>query len=270
MTRMRYWFVGVSILLLASNPIEAESKLPIPQDFYFKGRPIQPECIGQLIGDSSRFETIYLEENSCQKTQKEFDPDGLKQGFLGYSSSGGSYSYYKYLGPIHLHGLQMPIYHLIYLEWSGGGTGRFTAIDIIDKTQNSIRLVSEIDGGDRCNGGLYDVVFKDGILTYKKNVTPWALYSIAQGTSDTNIHFSDCAVCCVGTVNYKGSDMVGFEFYKDSMSILENNSLNSSQDCYNTIIKETFVLGKTSLTPDELKSFGQKVKERCLAGKGNP
>jgi len=114
------------------------------------------------------------------------------------------------------------------------------------------------------------VAFKDGFLTYKKNVTPWGLYSLVQGKSDTNIDFSDCAVCCVGTVSYKGSDIVGFEYNndKDAISTLEDNANSFSQKCYNKILKETFVSGKSSLTSDELKSFGQKVKVQCLAGKG--
>lgn len=255
------------MLLLASGPIKAESKLPLPQDFYFQGKPIQPDCIDKFIGDSSRFEPIFLETNSCQKTQKKLDPDKLKEGLLGYSSSDGSYIYYKYLGPIHFYGLETPVYHLIYSEWSGGGTGHFSTIDVVEKTQDWIRLLSEIDGGDRCNGGLTDVAFKDGLLIYKKNITPWALYSITQGKSDTNIDFSDCAVCCVGTVSYKGSDIVKFEYDKDSMSTLKDNSNSSSQKCYNKIVNETFVSGKASLTMDELKNFGQKVKDQCLTEK---
>ena len=267
MRRMKYVLAGISILLLASRPIEAESKLPLPQGFDYKGKPIQPDCIQKFVGGEVRLEPVFLETDSCQKTEKKFNSDKLKEGFLGYSFPDGSYIYYKYLGPMHLPGHEPPVFPLIYTEWSGGGTGHFNAIDAFKNNPDSIVLMTELDAGDRCNGGLSDVAFTNGVLTYKKNVTPWALYSITQGKSDTNIDFSDCAVCCVGTVSYKGSDIVKFEYDEDAISTLEDNANSPAQKCFNKMIKETFVSGKTSLTMDELKSFGQKVKEQCLTEK---
>ena len=59
-------------------------------------------------------------------------------------------------------------------------------------------------------GGLSEVAFKEGILTYKKNVTPAALYALGQNQQVGENNFSDCAICCLGKVSYQGGVLTGF------------------------------------------------------------
>src|ERR1700722_9447267 len=144
-------FLGISLLLITSKILSAESLFPIPQGFMFEGKPVAPACIGKFSGDSSRFEPIFLKSDKCQNTKKEYNPQKLKEGFLGYSplyeEALGSYIDYKYLGKLHFQNLKSPIYHLIYVRWSGGGTGQFTAIHIVEKTEDWIRLIDTLDEG---------------------------------------------------------------------------------------------------------------------------
>lgn len=241
-----------------------ESPLPVPQDFMFKGKPVQPDCIEKFSGDSSRFELIYLDSDKCQTGDKSYDPEEIKKGLLGYSSADGStYTYYKHLGMIHLQGLKTPLYHLIYTEWSGGGTGRFSSIDVVEKSGDTLRLVDSIAGGDRCTGGLSDVEYKNGILTYKQHVTPLDLYVLIQKQPNTKVNFSSCAACCMGKVAYQGSDITGFTFAQDGAEALPVEP-TLPQGCYNQIIKETLAEGKNTLTFKELKSFMQKIEKTCV------
>ncbi len=258
-----YFLISFCLCLIGASVFAAQSPLPIPPGFLFKGDPIQPKCISHFMGENS-FNPLSLVADPCQKLQTKFDADKLREGFLGYPLERASYIYYKYLGPVHFQALEKPIYHLLYVKWSGGGTGQFHAVDIIEKNEDSLRLVAELDGGDRCNGGLSEVAFKEGILTYKKNVTPAALYALGQNQQMGENNFSDCAICCIGTVVYKNGALAGFEIDAEEIHRLGGDKGDSPQECYNKVMKETFIAGKTSLTPEELNTFTQKIKNRCL------
>ncbi len=255
-----------SAYYFSSDVIATETPVPVPESFTFKGQPVNPGCIDKFTGDSSRFEPIWLDTNECQQTKRDYTQEKLTHGFIGfepvYKDAPGSYVYYKYLGKIHFQELDAPTYNLIYVENSGGGTGAFSSINVVDLNNDVLRLIDTIDGGDRCNGGLSSVEFKDNTLIYKKNVTPLALYSNAQKTATPNQNFADCAACCVGKVRFKNGQVNTFEFDQDVLDHLKADP-KSPQDCFNQIIKETIDGGKSLLTPDELKAFGVRVKERC-------
>lgn len=265
---MKKWLALMGCMLFMSHGKAFSDS----QDFTYKGEPIEPNCIAKFFGDSSSYDPIHLDRDPCQVKKHALDPHPPK-GLMGYATTDGGYIYYEHLGTIpledvkqylsknHLKDLKDPFYHLVYYQWSGGGTGHFTSIDVVEKSGNTLKLIDSITGGDRCNGGISDVVFKDGILTYKKNVTPWALYTLIYGNSPVN--FSDCAICCMGQVSYQGSSITSFTFAHDGVEALPVEP-GLPQGCYNQIIKLTLAEGKKTLTLKELKSFIQKIKEHCV------
>lgn len=264
--RMKKLLMLILCGIFTNQGMADKSPLPIPQDFMFEGKPIAPACIDHFFGVGTD-DAISLQNDPCQKVKEAYNPEKIKEGLLGYSSPDGSSRYYKYLGEIHFQGLKTPGYYLLYMEWSGGGTGYFTSISIVEHSHNTLRLVDTLASGDRCIGGVSQAAYKDGILTYKQHMTPQGLIRKLQKDFETKFDFDDSAASCMGELTYRGSDITDFTFNQDVLSSFEDTKSDSPQACYNQIIKETIKGGKHTLTPDELKSFVQKIKEKCTRKK---
>lgn len=205
-----------------------------------------------------------METAKCQNESKPLESKYLKDGLVGSDLLEGGYLAYKPLGKIHFADLEDPTYELLYVQMSGGGTGAFTSLVAVEKTDTTLRYLDTLEGGDRCNGGISDPVFneEDQSLTYKVNVTPLSLYSLTQEETPKDLKFADCASCCLGKLSYEDSDITQFNFNKDVSSLGEKGS---PQACYDQVIKETMASGKATLTPEELIKFGDEVKKRCLS-----
>ncbi len=259
-------FIGGSFLFFPYKTFGTPPQFPTSENFSFQGKPIEPACIDHFHGNATRFQPLDLKTDQCQKVHKPYNSQELKNGFIGYESlfegSSGSYLYYQYLGKIHFENLKQPAYHLIFVKWSGGGSGQFTQIQVIEKNDNSLRLIETLDTGDRAMGGLSNVELKDGVLSYDKEVTPLGLLNISQKQPIEKTDLLDCMSCRLGYVHYKGGEVTDFKVDKEYR--LEENPKNLQQTCYNKIFKTYITPQKASMSLQEIKEFGQKVKPRCL------
>lgn len=250
-------FLAFSLFILGSA-LNAEEP---SHGFTFESKPIRPECLGHWESPQA---PVNLASDKCQRESKELDSQKLKEGFIGYGSVESPPSfYYKPLGKIHFQDMEKPEYFLVYTESSGGGTGFDTALNVYKIDKGVLTRIDVLDAGDRCDGGISHAYLKDGVLAYKKNLTPMSLYSLFQTSTEIKPTFDDCMACCIGQLRYRKGDITTFEFASATVQNLSFGT-NPMQDCFNQVVKETMDAGKSLLTKDELKAFTFRVKERCV------
>jgi len=154
---------------------------------------------------------------------------------------------------------------------------------LANRKNNNLKVEVLVSEGDRCNGGIYDVRQKNGILTYSENITAANFLDITkQNPHNLRAYddLDDCAVCCVASAVY-ATDLkdtnkkakllsveLGVDSYSPYMSISresDNSSDNSKwyQACFNKLIAKYKNSGKISLTPDELNKFMTVFNKEC-------
>ena len=260
LTNQRLNLMALLAFSCAPMELKAQSPLPVPDDFMVQGKPIEAECL--KFNGESPFEPILLKEHNCQTKEKPLDQKKLKEGFLGYSSPNGTYIFYKHLGPIFLNDLEDPVYDLIFVKESPDGEEQHTSLLVVKKTDSKLRLIDVVEEGDRCNGGLSDIEFKEGTLTYKVNLTPWSLFSFTQDEDVESVDFPDCPSCCIGKLSYEDGDITHFAFENDVLKKLEGMLETSA--CYQKVVKESMDAGKKTLNLEELLNFGESLKKQCV------
>lgn len=290
--------VNTVLLLLCSFHIHA---VTVPVDFQYQGKPISPLCIAELSNgrpsdsnasnDSTDFSSnansnananksdanapasdkINLFQCTREESKYKLTPykPAIEKGFIGFDytlkNSKEKYvqtesAYYKYLGKFNN-------FHVIYLVYSGGGSGSFTSVFLVDRSGDNLEYMKTIIGiGDRCNGGINEVSLKDNKLIYSLNITPYDYIDISQ------VRFSDlkayddlaaCAACCQGTANFE-SDFEKENFVSINIGEEIDQTQGVQQECFNKILKEKKLQGKQTLSPQELKEFVEQFKTTCL------
>ncbi len=279
MIRIKNLFMGGCLPFMAFGPLMAESSTLSLLDFTFEGKPLGPECFLPLVSSSSAYEPVVLKGNACQEKQQEYDKEKLKKGIIGYTVENEShmmkapYSFYRLLGKVHFQNMTTPSYDLIELQWSNGTTESSSGLLVVEKTDKWLRLVQMLDQGDRCFGSVHDAKLAEGILTYNKQITAQGLFNLLYQKKETKESpplFDDCAVCCIGEVSLKNNQVEGIHFtvsLKDIKNKLAQENVNSPQGCFDKIFEGLLETEQTSLSLDELKAFGQKVTDHCLAEK---
>lgn len=249
----------------------------IPETFRFEGEPINAFCIDRIVfGDSSRFRIIKISE--CTALSKKYETwkderyDAFKD-FIGFhykskeDESNSGYVYYKYLGSFKGE-------HIVFSQVNGGGSGHFSNITFVklDSNQGTIQNIDEINGGDRCNGGIdaKSVNFKNNKIIYSQNITPQGFVNKALGYDSSGFHapLYDCAICCVATAEME------VDLNKSKEPQLKSITLNNESDlgemlntadnevgkCFNKLIKEFLKDGKKILNQSDLDKFSQSFK----------
>lgn len=132
---------------------------------------------------------------------------------------------------------------LLEVSDNGGGSGHFARLDLLERrADRGYRVVDQVYGGDRCNGGYMRVVSMDETsIVYKTAATPFrllnpsdrtdgraaalrALMTGEEGNEPTTLlgwraatEVSDCAQCCAGSIINRGdivartTELVGVE-----------------------------------------------------------
>ncbi len=92
------------------------------------------------------------------------------------------------------------IYYASVVE-SGGGTGIFTHIKVMEENDGVLKEIDAFSGGDRCNGGLAGSDFRDGKLIYSVNITTGDLFAYSDFSTGYNYDLDFCAICCAAEAN---------------------------------------------------------------------
>ena len=242
----------------------------VPEDLMIKSYPVDPLCFFNL---QSTAKTINLEH--CGLNKHKFIIKGqnrnlIQKGFIGYdiqssdTSGRTGYSYYKLFNA-------GPHQYWIYTVNNGGGTGDFTAIQLIKRKNANQLSTKNIAGGDRCNGGVRDVSEKNNQLSYSINLTAYDLISFSENVSSPNQAYSDladCAVCCVAkavyTVNANKPSELQYIDLGNVQNVKTMPQQGKRQACFNNLFVSYVKSGKTKLQKTELDTLVKKFNQRCL------
>ncbi len=255
------------LILLCSFSIQAfeKKKLPVlPPEFLYENQPIEPACFYQLVGEE-RTKEIDLSTHVCQNTTTEFDTKQIPDGLLGYHlvdetpTMSQPYIYYRLIGQ--KEPKTLPVYY-VELQWSGGGTGNFKELILVQKKQNKLKLVETIASGDRCFGGVTHIQYKNEQLKYAQNLTS-AEFGRQLGFNENDIEklgLKDCAVCCIGLLHQQDGKIMSM-----SLNAFDGEDLNSlAGTCFSQALLPLLSTHQKELTLDNAKELAQKIRKECL------
>lgn len=243
----------------------AKGKLPVyPAEFLYDNQPIEPACFYQMVGEQSTKE-IDLSTHECQNTTTEFDIKQIPHGLLGYQlvdqtpSMSLPYIYYRLIGQKEPKSSQE---YYVELQWSGGGSGNFKELILVQKKQNKLKLLQNIASGDRCFGGVTHAEYSNQILKYSQNMTAADLgrqlkFSEAE---IEKLGLTDCAVCCIGLLHQR----------TDKASAITLNSFdqedlkNLTGECFGQILMPYLGTHQKELSQEASKDLITKIRHSCL------
>lgn len=247
----------------------------IPEDLMVRNKPIDPLCFN-LEGNSN---LIHLQNCGIKKQKYKIvqrDKDLIKKGYIGFDWKEGSgddasqgSSYYKSFPA----GNQQ---YWVYTINNTGGSGVFTALNLVKRKDDKTLEIKTIASGDRCNGGVQDVQLKNNQLQYSINLTPADLLTLTKDNPSHLQAYDDlaaCAVCCTGKAFY-GIDLNLNPqlLYVDLGSASDFDDLPTQgkyQQCFNDLYKQYINAGKNKLDASLLKQFGTDFNAKCVAKKNS-
>lgn len=243
----------------------AKNKLPVyPAEFLYDNQPIEPACFYQMIGEQSTKE-IDLSKHECQNTTTEFDVKQIPHGLLGYQlidqtpSMSLPYIYYRLIGQKEP---KPSNEYYIELQWSGGGSGNFKELILIQKKQNKLKLLKNIASGDRCFGGVTHAKYSNQILQYSQNMTAADLgrqlkFSEAELEK---LGLADCAVCCIGLLHHTDGKISGI-----TLNSLDKEDLkNLTGECFSQLLLPYLGTHQKELSREASKDLENKLRSSCL------
>jgi len=207
------FLVKVVIILLTGfcTLVWSADKVVMPQALLYKGKPIDPLCFfeaGNTNGNANLSQCgLHAEPGRHISKENTYLTD---KGFFGYDFSweiddkypSGGYSYYKPFGTV---GKAV----IVETINNGGGTGDFTAINLVVRDNETIS-VDSVNGGDRCNNGIQEVKRekKDAgeRLVYGIKVTPFDFLTLVKDNAHDIQPYDDlnaCAICCAGVAYFQ-------------------------------------------------------------------
>ena len=253
--------MGLSFLIAGSNDRPKSER-----GFKYRGKPIHPDCISQLLLSESRSLSLKNFRSSSGFQEWEGRPGFLIAEYPEQEFKGRR-PYFAYL----LIGQSDSTFIMWTEEW-GGGTGRFSNILFVDKSADELRLVKALGEGDRCNGGIIGAQLKGSDLYYSRETTPMGIIEEADEKVDLVAYedLENSAASCVAQVKYRYS-LVDHSDELISMTLAGKLSDQEDwtdrythQSCFNKVFNAYVDAGKTELSRDELNEFVREFMKECL------
>ncbi|PZP56642.1 MAG: hypothetical protein DI586_02990 [Micavibrio aeruginosavorus] len=223
------------------------------------GMDVSPLCFEQLFGidgPKGPIDVTNCETASGYKNIKTGTEEGRYRSLYEFPSEPDmpaekGFSSYELLGEVK-GGLAVESYN------ETGGTGRFSSLILVTLVGNTLSLVDQIAGGDRCNGGLTDAKVENGELVYSINATPGDFPVLAWGQDKGIKAYEDLeasAMSCFATVTFKGKDVQAVTFNPDAgQQGGEWTNQYAMQACFNKKFQSAAQI-KPNLTPIEFRQF---------------
>jgi hypothetical protein len=263
------------LLLLIFSLFEASYATPphFPQDLIYHDKPIDPVCISDPweVPQSG-----IIDLSKCSMAQAHYVFNGyndvlIHEGYYGWewknlsdpeSPMNGSGYYQAWDAGDHK--------YWVVTYYDGGGSGHFSAVNLLSrKNSHSIRIEA-FNVGDRCNGGLDKVIPNGNKLLFSLWVTPVGLLGLANDSAEdskTPDEVYGCAICCTATAYYKVDKKRNSEFlYVDLSDHEKDNTVESEgryQACFDKLISSYIAEGKTKLDRPQLKEFVKRYHAIC-------
>lgn len=234
------------------------------RDMMFADKPIDSLC----FDFQEKTNTIDLQNCGAKNRHLEIVKDQndvlSKKGFIGYSWRDHStpisqgFSYYKFYPAKNNH-------YWVYTINNGGGSGEFTDILLAKRKDENTLEIQTIASGDRCNGGIQDVVSKNHELTFSVNLTSYDLISLANNKLSSIKPYDDlaaCAVCCVAKAFYTTKD-TQLKFIHVTLNTTNVNEL-PEQGKYATCFNKLLAAQNKILSQAKIKAFVTKFNRTCI------
>lgn len=255
------------ILVILSTNIAASQA----SDLNYQNKPIDPLCFSNQDPSSNQIKLSNCGIKTEQGIISGHNTSLIKKGFYGFefkyddASQVNAYSYYKIIGKVDNK-------WLIYTLNSGGGSGSFTNLLLVQRHKNNL-TIDFIAGGDRCNGGLSNIKFQNNILSYEVNLTAFDLLEIANNNPHQLKAYDDleaCAACCIATALIKHKVTTELEQGVIEAVDLEKEAINNDvpsdmpyQTCFNQYIENYLKQNASVLNMNELKKLVQNFNHNC-------
>lgn len=246
----------------------------IPPSFLWNGKPIDALCFSDLNKD----QTI-IALNHCGLTKDRAIIPNVKtppaaQGYLGYpwkeaanKSPIQGYSYYTFFP-------KGKGEYWVYTINNSGGSGERTALYTVRRTSPSTMEARVVQAGDRCNGGVQDLRFKQNQLTYSVHLTPFDFLTLDQKSTPSiqpYTHVAACALCCIAKAFYSmhdsGAPTVDYIDLGASRPISALPAQGTQQICFNRLFVAYLEKGRRRLSKAALLEFSNQFMAQC-ASKG--
>jgi hypothetical protein len=253
--------MGLSFLIACAN-----TRPKAENAFSYRGKPIHPDCVSQLLLTESR--RLSLKEFHPSSGFEEWED---RPGFLiaeyPEQEFEGRRPYFAYM----LIGQSGGTFIIWTEEW-GGGSGRFSNILFVDKSPDELRLVEALGAGDRCNGGITGAQLEGSDLYYFRDTTPIGIIGEADEKLDLVAYedLENSAASCVAQVKYRYSLV---DRSHELISVTLAGKLSDQEDwtdrytyqsCFNKVFNTYVDAGKTELSRVELNEFIREFKKECL------
>jgi len=247
----------------------------VPAELMYLNKPVDPLCFFDMESDSDQ---IVLKKCGIAKEKVQIkgqNADLLKKGFIGFNwqSTDTSYasqgsSYYKWFDA----GNKA---WWVYTLNNGGGSGDFTAINLVRRESPDSLSLKSVAGGDRCNGGVQDVSVSNNRLTYSVNLTAADFLPLANDNPHKLEAYDDlsaCAVCCTAKAFYEvDTNLKPKLTYVDISGHGSNPDELSQQGRYQACFNKLFVAyvnkGEVKLDSSKLKAFVKEFNQTCTPRK---
>jgi hypothetical protein len=248
------------LAVFAVVPLTAGGALAAPASapYAINGRPVPFACLDALLdGEPNQKPPVYFD--ACDDPAVKPIPSANWPGMIGRDDETyGGYFYYRVLG--RLNGLD-----LIFTEYSGGGTGRFTSVLAVIHDGATLKVAKRFAGGDRCNGGLSGPRIVGGKLTYGQNATSFDLIK-AGGQAEGLAAYKDLeagAMNCVAVLNYSGDTLTGVTLTAPDQQDREGWTEDyPMQSCFNRAYRAQYAKGRP-LSPSGLAAFARGFRKTC-------
>ncbi len=248
--------------------VSAAETASFPQELMLDGKPVEPYCMEHFFGDSTRFEPVNLRQCGVDNVLPVENASVDKNGNYGYGYTykdmgdgfiNKPYIYYRYLGRRN----DLPV---LFLQESGGGSGKFSALVTVERQGDSLKLVEEIAAGDRCNGGL-EASMNNDVLEYTQNVTPYDFLAIAGDNPHKLTAYNDLeasASSCFGSAHFVGGKLADITLTSDGQDAEGWTEKMPYQPCFNKLYRDTVQQGKNKLSKEELLNFTHSFNATCV------
>ncbi len=266
----KYIIAGVLSQICALTSVQAAPN-SFPADMMYAGKPIDSLC---FANNESNSQTIDLK--NCDATTSKYTIKGQnallsKKGYTGYiwqdpefSPGPEGYSYYKFF-PANDNK------YWVYTINSGGGSGEFTAIYLVQRKDADTLTVKNIAGGDRCNSGIQDVTEKNHALTFSVNLTPYDFVTLTDKKLPNLKAYDDlaaCAACCFGKAFYTitESNLNPPLNHVDLGKIITSEIPDQGKyaACFNKLFAPYNGKDKVIFTQEKINAFADQFKQACM------
>lgn len=235
--------------------------------FTFFGKPIHPSCIETLYNSENKALDLkaFKPDINCREwkdhpgwliAEDDKDVEAGRTPFFGYKFLAGFKDRF-----------------LLLIAYSGGGTGTFDNILIIQRTADELRLLKTLGEGDRCNGGISEEKIAGDDFYYSRNLTPIDIIRLATEVKIDGAAYEDLeasAISCFGLAHYKYNlaedkeELIAVSLGEQKEDEKGWTDKYQAQSCFNKIYNSYIKAKKTELSLTDLNEFAKKFKDECL------